>query len=140
LTFNIIPFSKSIKAINLYIKFHFIYLPSSYVFLVLQLVNNSKQQQKLSLIENGNGATKPQIVKKTINGHPTPVHTDHHNPKMERGKAFRQILAAFIANIGPMNTGLIFGFSAVVIPQLQSPASSIQINEDQASWVGKLKC
>lgn len=106
------------------------------MFLVLQLVN-SKQQQKLSLIENGNGATKPQIVKKTINGHPTPVHTEHHNSKMERGKAFRQIIAAFVANIGPMNTGLIFGFSAVVIPQLQSASSPIQINEDQASWVGK---
>ena len=81
----------------------------------------------------------PQIVKKTINGHPTPVHTETQNCKTERGKAFRQILAAFVANIGPMNTGLIFGFSAVVIPQLQSPASSIQINEDQASWVGKLE-
>jgi hypothetical protein len=108
------------------------------VFLVLQLVN-SKQQQKLSLIENGNEATKPQIVKKSINGLPTPVHTEQHNSKLERGKAFRQICAAFVANIGPMNTGLIFGFSAVVIPQLQSSASSIQINEDQASWVGELK-
>jgi sugar porter (SP) family MFS transporter len=101
-------------------------------------MTTDKQQQKISLIENGNGATMPQIVKKTINGHPTPVHTETHNCKTERGKAFRQILAAFVANIGPMNTGLIFGFSAVVIPQLQSPASSIQINEDQASWVASL--
>lgn len=50
----------------------------------------------------------------------------------------RQIVAAFIANIGTMNTGLIFGFSAVVIPQLESPDSLIPIDEFQASWVGKL--
>ncbi|KAL7050092.1 hypothetical protein ACKWTF_003954 [Chironomus riparius] len=101
-------------------------------------MTTDKQQQKISLIENGNGATMPQIVKKNINGHPTPVHTETNNCKTERGKAFRQILAAFVANIGPMNTGLIFGFSAVAIPQLQSAASTIQINEDQASWVASL--
>lgn len=84
-----------------------------------------------------NGSPKAQIVKKTVNGYPTPVHLESQSDKKERGKAFRQIIAAFIANIGPMNTGLIFGFSAVVIPQLQSPASSIQIDENQASWVGK---
>lgn len=75
---------------------------------------------------------------KTTNGYPSPVHLEAQNDKKERGKAFRQILAAFIANIGPMNTGLIFGFSAVVIPQLQSPASSIQIDANQASWIASL--
>lgn len=57
--------------------------------------------------------------------------------KNERGKAFRQVLAAFIANIGPINTGLIFGFSAVVIPQLQAADSLIKIDENQASWIGE---
>lgn len=90
------------------------------------------------MIDNVNGSIKPQIVKKSTNGYPTPVHLEAQNDKKERGKAFRQIVAAFIANIGPMNTGLIFGFSAVVIPQLQSPASSIQIDENQASWIGEL--
>lgn len=56
---------------------------------------------------------------------------------MERGKPFRQIVAAFIANIGVINTGLIFGFSAVAIPQLEAPDSKIQIDEYQASWIGK---
>lgn len=57
--------------------------------------------------------------------------------KKHRGKAIRQITASFIANIGPMNTGLIFGFSAVCLPQLLSPSSSIQIDHNQASWIGE---
>lgn len=56
--------------------------------------------------------------------------------KHERGKALRQIIAAFVANLGTINTGLVFGFSAVVVPQLRQPDSSIRINENQASWVG----
>jgi hypothetical protein len=36
-----------------------------------------------------------------------------------------------------MNTGLIFGFSAVVIPQLEAADSLIPIDEYQASWVGE---
>lgn len=67
-----------------------------------------------------------------------PLHLDTTFDKSERGKAIRQIIAAFIANIGPMNTGLIFGFSAIAIPQLTSKDSSISINADQASWIGKL--
>lgn len=59
------------------------------------------------------------------------------NSKLERGRALRQVIAAFIANLGTINTGLVFGFSAVVIPQLQQSDSSIQIDENQASWVGK---
>lgn len=57
--------------------------------------------------------------------------------KAERGSAFRQVLAAFVANLGTVNTGLVFGFSAVVLPQLQSPNSTIYIDEEQASWVGE---
>lgn len=57
--------------------------------------------------------------------------------KQERGKALRQIVAAFIANTGTLNTGLVFGFSAVAIPQLKAIDSLIQIDMVQASWIGK---
>lgn len=57
--------------------------------------------------------------------------------KQERGKALRQIVAAFIANTGTLNTGLVFGFSAVVIPQLKAADSLITIDMVQASWIGK---
>lgn len=60
------------------------------------------------------------------------------NKAAERGKAMRQVIAAFVANIGTINTGLIFGFSAVVIPQLQAPDSLIPVDESQSSWVASL--
>jgi hypothetical protein len=59
-----------------------------------------------------------------------------HDKKTERGKASRQIIASLIANIGTINTGMIFGYSAVAIPQLLEPDSKVSVNEDQASWIG----
>lgn len=93
-------------------------------------LKNRKQQHKISLI--GEQIKRPSIVKTISNGIINPT-----NDKAERGKAFRQILAAFIANIGPMNTGLIFGFSACAIPQLTSPTSTIPVDANQASWIGE---
>ncbi|XP_031616804.1 facilitated trehalose transporter Tret1-like isoform X2 [Contarinia nasturtii] len=58
--------------------------------------------------------------------------------KHERGKALRQVVAAFVANLGTINTGLMFGFSAVVIPQLKRPDSLIPINCSQESWIAAL--
>lgn len=57
--------------------------------------------------------------------------------KKDRGKALRQILAAFVANLGTINTGLTFGFSAVALPQLKAADSFIKIDESQATWIGK---
>lgn len=61
--------------------------------------------------------------------------------KEERGKSMRQIIAAFIVNLGTINTGLVFGFSAVAIPQLvqqaKSSTSQIHIVDSQSSWIGK---
>lgn len=71
---------------------------------------------------------------------PAPPRTTSANPfqsKQERGKAMRQVIAAFIANLGTINTGLVFGFSAVVIPQLKREDSIIKIDENQASWIGE---
>lgn len=61
----------------------------------------------------------------------------NNNSKNERGKALRQIIAAFIANIGTINTGLVFGFSAVAVPQLRGADSFLQVDESQISWIGK---
>lgn len=58
--------------------------------------------------------------------------------KAGRGKAFKQVLAAFVANIGTINTGMAFGFSATALPQLQSKTSSIHITENEASWIASL--
>lgn len=65
------------------------------------------------------------------------VENGGRSEKEDRGKALRQIVAAFIANAGTINTGLVFGFSAVAIPQLRNVTSSIQIDDSQSSWIGK---
>lgn len=83
-----------------------------------------------------NGSPTPQPVKTNGNG---AVHVESQFDKKERGKALRQVIAAFIANIGTINTGLIFGFSAVVIPQLQAASSTITVDESQTSWIGELQ-
>lgn len=46
-------------------------------------------------------------------------------------------MAALVANLGTVTTGLVFGFSAVAIPQLREGDSLIKINDAEASWIGK---
>lgn len=48
-----------------------------------------------------------------------------------------QVTAAFIANLGAINTGMMMGFSAVTIPQLLSATSSLVMTKEQTSWFGK---
>lgn len=107
-----------------------IYSNLIFILATLRFNLHSKHQLKVSLIGN-NGSQKPQIVK-------SPVQAESQFNKEERGKALRQIIAAFIVNIGTINTGLIFGFSAVVIPQLTSPNSTLQVDKSQESWIGEL--
>lgn len=80
--------------------------------------------------------SQPQIQTE-VQTQATAAAANPFQSKEERGKALRQVVAAFIANLGTINTGLVFGFSAVVIPQLKREDSLIQINESQASWIGK---
>ena len=50
-----------------------------------------------------------------------------------------QILAGFVANLPGLSAGLSFGFSAILIPQLQKPSSEIPITLEEGSWIGKHK-
>lgn len=63
--------------------------------------------------------------------------TESQSNKNERGKPMRQVIASLIANIGTINVGFAFGFSAVAIPQLMAPDSVLKVDESQASWIGK---
>uniref|UniRef100_A0A7G3AKB0 Putative facilitated trehalose transporter tret1-2 n=1 Tax=Lutzomyia longipalpis TaxID=7200 RepID=A0A7G3AKB0_LUTLO len=84
-----------------------------------------------------NNSKTPSIVA-TKNGYTNASAVESQTTKQNRGKPLRQILAAFISNIGTINTGFAFGFSAVVIPQLKAPDSVLPIDESQASWVASL--
>lgn len=46
-----------------------------------------------------------------------------------------------VAAAGPMaaiiSSGITTGFSAVLLPQLQAPDSTITVTEDEASWIGE---
>ncbi|XP_026328667.1 facilitated trehalose transporter Tret1-like isoform X2 [Hyposmocoma kahamanoa] len=70
---------------------------------------------------------------------PFPIKPKPSKPdKSTRGKAFRQVVVSFVANLGTINTGMAFGFPATALPQLQSETSYIQVTESQASWIASL--
>lgn len=81
------------------------------------------------MIQNG---MKP-LISKT----PLPEHPRLKKSKEGRGKALRQVLASFVANLGTINTGMAFGFSATALPQMKEANSTLPITDDQASWIGK---
>ncbi|VVC33703.1 Hypothetical protein CINCED_3A016009 [Cinara cedri] len=58
--------------------------------------------------------------------------------KATKGSSFKQILVALSANWGTINTGLVFGYTAVSLPQLALPDSRILVNRNQASWIASV--
>lgn len=66
--------------------------------------------------------------------------SDPENGGTVNGSVVRQVLAAVVAQLGTINTGMTFGFSAIALPQLQEPNSTIPIVEgsSEESWIGKL--
>ncbi|XP_049866386.1 facilitated trehalose transporter Tret1-like isoform X2 [Pectinophora gossypiella] len=82
------------------------------------------------IIKNGKGL--PLISKTPLPEKPV------KSSKADRGKALKQILASFVANLGTINTGMAFGFSATALPQMKKEDSSIHITEDEASWIASL--
>lgn len=65
------------------------------------------------------------------------TNDDPEDPR-RRGSAVRQVLGALVAQLGTINTGMTFGFSAIALPQLQEPNSTIPITEGstEESWIG----
>ncbi|XP_018306701.1 facilitated trehalose transporter Tret1 isoform X1 [Mycetomoellerius zeteki] len=65
---------------------------------------------------------------------------DPEDGRPPRGSAIRQVLAALVAQLGTINTGMTFGFSAIALPQLQEPDSIIPIKEGstEESWIASM--
>jgi facilitated trehalose transporter len=58
------------------------------------------------------------------------------NRKNRQGSPYRQMLAALVAQLGTINTGMAFGFPAIALPQLKDGNGTININLNEASWIG----
>ncbi|XP_032669321.1 facilitated trehalose transporter Tret1-like isoform X2 [Odontomachus brunneus] len=68
------------------------------------------------------------------------AHDDPEDPRPLRGSAVRQVLASLVAQLGTINTGMTFGFSAIALPQLQESNSTIPIQEGstEESWIASM--
>jgi len=49
-----------------------------------------------------------------------------------------QLFTALAPLFATISAGTTIGFSAVLIPQLQSNSSSISVSDEQASWIASL--
>ncbi|XP_014224943.1 facilitated trehalose transporter Tret1-like isoform X1 [Trichogramma pretiosum] len=60
--------------------------------------------------------------------------------KHKKGSPNRQILAALVAQLGTINTGLVFGFSAIALPQMKNlnSTSTIHVNQYEGSWIASM--
>lgn len=93
--------------------------------LVTEKIIDPKIQLSGALLRDGKACI-------TQNGHTL----DPDKPPSSRHSVIKQILAAFVAQLGTVNTGMAFGFSAIAIPQLRDANSTIPITETQESWIG----
>lgn len=86
------------------------------------------QTQLTNQLEDG----KPELA--TNSG-----YSDDENDRNVSGSVIKQVLAAVVAQLGTINTGMTFGFSAIALPQLQEQNSTIPIVEgsSEESWIGK---
>lgn len=106
--------------------------------------NGTQDPEKTSLVDS---ALLPKIQPSALlndertnlaaNGAAT--NGDPEDGRTLRGSAVRQVLAALVAQLGTINTGMAFGFSAIALPQLQEPDSIIPIEEGstEESWIGR---
>lgn len=54
-----------------------------------------------------------------------------------KGSSLKQVAAAVFANLGNVNTGMVFGFSAAATSQLISRDSPYRITSDESTWIGE---
>ena len=68
------------------------------------------------------------------------THNDPESGENVTGSVAKQVLAAVVAQLGTINTGMTFGFSAIALPQLQEPNSTIHIaqNSSEESWIASM--
>lgn len=48
-----------------------------------------------------------------------------------------QVCLGVVANLGSISAGANLGYSAVALPQMRQPNSTLVVTADEASWIGK---
>ena len=79
-------------------------------------------------------ATLLENEKKALELNGTYAHPK--DDKIERGSPIRQVLAAIVAQLGTINTGMVFGFAAIANAQLKDSNDFIITTESQRTWIG----
>ncbi|XP_029671286.1 facilitated trehalose transporter Tret1-like isoform X1 [Formica exsecta] len=101
--------------------------------------SDAQDLEKTSLVDS---VLQPKIQPPTLlDNEKTDVNNDPNGDvRTPRGSAVRQVLAALVAQLGTINTGMAFGFSAIALPQLQEPDSIIPIKEGstEESWIASI--
>ncbi|XP_050460356.1 facilitated trehalose transporter Tret1-like isoform X2 [Cataglyphis hispanica] len=99
--------------------------------------SDAQDLEKASLVDP---ALQPKIQPSTLLDNEKDVNNDPENVRTPRGSAVRQVVAALVAQLGTINTGMAFGFSAIALPQLQEPDSIIPIKEGstEESWIASI--
>ncbi|XP_065350150.1 facilitated trehalose transporter Tret1-2 homolog [Cloeon dipterum] len=58
--------------------------------------------------------------------------------KNKLGSVAKEVLTVLLADLSSFGNGLILGYSAIALPQLQHPDSWLPVDEDEASWIASL--
>ncbi|XP_015179601.1 PREDICTED: facilitated trehalose transporter Tret1-like isoform X2 [Polistes dominula] len=105
-------------------------------------MSNLNDAERTSLVDS---ALLPKTQLSTddgkINSAANSTNNDPESARpIDKGSAVRQVLAALVAQLGTINTGMTFGFSAIALPQLQEANSTIPIvqGSSEESWIASM--
>ncbi|XP_066589866.1 facilitated trehalose transporter Tret1-like isoform X2 [Prorops nasuta] len=101
----------------------------------VEALNNNKEERRIRK-EDDEEEGEPRKVGEPIGD----SKEADFRAKPVRRSIGRQTLAALVAQLGTINTGMVFGFSAIALPQFQERNSTIHIEagSTEESWIASM--